>query len=63
MSEMICPLTCPVVKSALKAHEERGVVIAEYIDYFKKHGKICSVCARNDAETNESEDSDDEENA
>ena len=45
---MMCPLTCEIVKDAIKANEERGVVMAEYIDYHKEHNALCAMCERNE---------------
>lgn len=47
----MCPLTCSTVKEAIKAHEERGVIIGEYIDYFKQHNVKCQMCIRNEHST------------
>ncbi len=44
----ICPVTCKIVKEAIKAHDERGVIMAEYIDYYKACNAYCLMCTRNE---------------
>lgn len=45
---MMCPLTCRIVKAAIKAHEERGVCMGEYIDMHKDVNPYCQLCTRNE---------------
>ena len=47
----VCPLSCKIVKGAIKAYEERGVVMGEYIDYHKESNSYCLMCARNEKST------------
>lgn len=47
----MCPLTCNTVKDAIKAHDERGVVIHEYLDDFKRFNTKCQMCMRNEYST------------
>lgn len=44
----MCPLNCEIVKKAIKAHEERGIVMAEYIDYHKGSNALCAMCKNNE---------------
>lgn len=44
----MCPLTCEIVKAAIEAHETRGIIMQEYIDYHKKHNAKCAICTRNE---------------
>lgn len=45
----VCPVSCMIVKNAIKAHEERGVAMGEYIDYHKESNAYCMMCTRNEA--------------
>lgn len=44
----MCPLACKIVKDAIKAHEERGVIMQEFIDYSKEYNAYCRMCIRNE---------------
>ena len=47
----MCPLTCEVVKEAIKVHEERGVIMGMYVDEKKRIDERCQLCARNEKAT------------
>lgn len=47
----MCPLTCEIVQESVKAHEERGVIMGEYVDYHKRHCAKCLMCDRNEFST------------
>lgn len=47
----MCPLTCKIVKEAIQAHEERGVVMVEYVERHKECYAYCLMCTRNDHST------------
>ncbi|MBR3243726.1 MAG: hypothetical protein IKF90_13700 [Parasporobacterium sp.] len=44
---MVCPLTCPIVKEALKVPGQ----MHEYVDYHKQHCSRCMECIRNEYAT------------
>lgn len=44
----MCPLNCEVVKEAIKAHEERGLIMGQYVDWHKEHDDRCKECERNE---------------
>ena len=44
----ICPFSCQIVRDAIKAHQECGVVMAEYLDYQKQTNALCALCNCND---------------
>ena len=48
---MMCPLTCKIVKEAIKRHEEAGICMQEYIDYQKDGLVYCQMCTRNEKST------------
>lgn len=43
----MCPLTCKIVKQAIKAHEERGVIMQEFVECHKVNSDYCAKCTRN----------------
>ena len=47
----MCPLTCQIVKDAIKRHEEAGICMGEYIDYMKDGLMYCQMCTRNEKST------------
>lgn len=44
----MCPDNCKIVKDAQKAHEERGVDVREYVEYFKESNALCALCTHNE---------------
>lgn len=44
----MCPLTCEVVKEAIRLHEERGIIMGKYIDEMKSGDGYCHLCTRNE---------------
>lgn len=44
----MCPLNCSIVQKAITAHEERGIVMGEFIEYHKKTNAQCLTCCRNE---------------
>lgn len=48
MTNNICPINCKIVKNAIKAHEQSGAIMGEYVDYHKKHCTFCHLCIRNE---------------
>lgn len=48
----MCPLTCKIVKQAIEAHENMGVIMQEYVDMHKEHDLFCNNCTRNEKEEN-----------
>jgi hypothetical protein len=47
----ICPVTCQIVKEAIRAHEEWGASMIEYIERQKDDNGYCQMCDRNDKST------------
>ena len=46
--DSMCPDNCKIVKDAQKAHEERGVSVREYVEYFKESNALCALCTHNE---------------
>lgn len=44
----MCSASCKIVKEAVKAFNERGVCMSEFIDLHKEENAFCQLCNRNE---------------
>lgn len=44
----MCPISCEIVKLAIKAHEECGAIIGQYVEDKKRSDGYCHLCTRNE---------------
>lgn len=47
----VCPVTCPIVKTAITYHRQFGMVMHKYVDEQKETSSFCNRCDRNEKST------------